>query len=1176
MYNDGAGTRILTKELTVRTDAKITPEISVVSPTKTQTSVGFEISETDADNVGAITKIELVHKNGTVVADSLNQRTFANLLSNNAYTVKVTYVYNLNDGEGEHTVTKELAITTLAKATPEISVVSSTKTQTSVDFEISETDEDNVGAVTKIELVHKNGTVIADSLDQRNFANLLSNNAYTVKVTYVYNLNDGEGEHTVTKELAVTTDAKAAPSFIVKNESITTNGINAQYDITDVDNILSAYKVELYKGNTLVSENSDKKIDFTGLSYYTDYTVKITYTYDLNDGNENQVETYSYAFKTLPYIDVTECSIANTSAVSEGETIFMSVKLDNPLGMTIESVVVNGEIYNVTGASTKNKIFVEIVYNGQFAGGDTYLKIDKVNAKIDNTTLSVAPKTELSDNVFINGKLEVLKIEYVNDRFEPIDWSFPSDTVYVLITLNNPTGYNVDSIVKYNYPTITEYTVTDIRRLDDNRYYYVDDMSHGWNVEYLTKLYYSNDYIEKSLTYSEITARCYIVASDEIKYISNADELKNMNGGYYYELKNDIDLFGIEWLGTEFNGVFDGKGYSIKNMSFVGTVKNSDAYIGLFSYGTGIIQNVNIKEATVIVELIADDGRTYSAFVGGIIAIVHSEVETFMHIQGCAVDEYSIFTVKNAAGFVYAGGIAGCLSRSTIKNCASSGNISASSNSSCFAYAGGIAGYASDSTITNCTNSGDMSAGSLSGEACAGGIVGGASYDIITNCTNSGNISAVSSSYSAYSGGMAGNAYSDIIITNCTNRGSIYSSNRAGGIVGECSGGYVSNCTNSAHVSASATYTINTYAGGLIGFARGTTITNSCNSGSISASSTGNYASYSGGLVGYAFSGDSTVNITNSYNSGNVSTSDTNQAYSGGLIGSAELKITIEDSYNNSSVSATGKSARSGGLVGMGIHTITIIGSYNNGSVIAIGNYASSGGLVGYAGGVIITNSYNSGNVSTSDTTDQSYSGGLVGYTGDATITNSYNSGNVSLSTKDTSYASSGGLVGQVYHFGVVIITNSYNIGNVSATGQNAHSGGLVGRTEGTITITDSYNRGSVSTTGNYASYSAGLVGCVYDDKITITNSYNSGDVSASTTDTDQGYSGGLIGYAGGATIINSYSLVSGNNNYNGEPCTAEQLNSMEFYTQTLGWSEADWDFSELDVENGKYPKLKY
>ena len=63
-----------------------------------------EINETDADNVGEITKIELFRGNTLLkTAENLSVRSFDGLLSNNTYTVKVTYVYNLNDGEGKAT-----------------------------------------------------------------------------------------------------------------------------------------------------------------------------------------------------------------------------------------------------------------------------------------------------------------------------------------------------------------------------------------------------------------------------------------------------------------------------------------------------------------------------------------------------------------------------------------------------------------------------------------------------------------------------------------------------------------------------------------------------------------------------------------------------------------------------------------------------------------------------------------------------------------------------------------------------------------------------------------------------------------------------------------------------------------------------------------------------------------
>ena len=295
--NDGNGEQTIVKEREIKTLAKSVPQISVINPTQTQTSVGFEIEETDTDNVGSVTKIELVHKNGTVVADSLDQRVFANLLSNNTYTVKVTYTYDLNDGNGEQTIIKERELKTLAKPVPQISVANPTQTQTSVGFEIEETDNDNVGTVTKIELVHANGTVVADSLDQRTFANLLSNNTYTVKVTYAYDLNDGNGVQTLTAEANIKTLAKTAPQFVISNEKATSGNLTADYIFTDVDSVLASYKVELYNGETLVAQNIENKISFTDLEYLIDYTITITYTYDLNDGMGVQTATATKPFK---------------------------------------------------------------------------------------------------------------------------------------------------------------------------------------------------------------------------------------------------------------------------------------------------------------------------------------------------------------------------------------------------------------------------------------------------------------------------------------------------------------------------------------------------------------------------------------------------------------------------------------------------------------------------------------------------------------------------------------------------------------------------------------------------------------------------------------------------------------------------------------------------------------
>ena len=61
------------------------------------------------------------------------------------------------------------------------------------------------------------------------------------------------------------------------------------------------------------------------------------------------------------------------------------------------------------------------------------------------------------------------------------------------------------------------------------------------------------------------------------------------------------------------------------------------------------------------------------------------------------------------------------------------------------------------------------------------------------------------------------------------------------------------------------------------------------------------------------------------------------------------------------------------------------------------------------------------------------------------------------------------------------------------------------------------------------------------------------------------------------AKIENCFALFGGKDSTAGYVHTVDgsQINSKRFYVETLGWSEDIWDFSDLDVENGKCPKLK-
>lgn len=634
-----------------------------------QDSVDFTFLWNEDATSKNITSLKL-YKDGKLEKElSTSANKITGLLSNNTYVLVAEYS---NAGNTESIY---IEFTTFEKGVPGITLNKTGATESKVEFEIIEVDKENVGNITKIELIHNGTSTLASSTSVREFTNLLSNNAYTVRVTYEYNLNDGKGTQTIVKEVEI---------------------------------------------------------------------------------------------RTRACIDVIDCQIANTSAVSEGETIYMQVKLDNPSGMKIESIVINGKTYNVTGASTSNKIFVEIVYNGQFAGGNTYLKIDQINASLSGESYTITPKSELGDNVFINGKLELVSLQYVNKNFEPIDYVFASDELYILFTFDNPTGYIIDD--------------QDLTRLDDNRWY--RPLETRYNNYQVSAITYHNEYISKTITFEEKHAYVFVVPNDEIVYVSTVEDLKNVDQGFHYVLTNDIDLSGIEWSGVPFYGFLDGNGYSIKNMSFVGTISNTDASLGLFSTASGVIQNLNIQDATIIANVTGDEYVQAGFFVAQ-----NSEA---LIMKNCIADKNSVLSLTvNEAAKVYVGGFVGRAgNKISFANCVNSGAIISNGSSNGQLYSGGFIGRAgSKISFANCSNEGNVSSNSDydDGIAYSGGFVGFASSATFVNCANIGNVN-VNSNGNSNVGGFVGRTSSSYLVSsfnNCVNGGVINGRPNAGGFIGK-------------------------------------------------------------------------------------------------------------------------------------------------------------------------------------------------------------------------------------------------------------------------------------------------------------------------------------------------------------------------------------------------------
>ncbi len=711
--------------------------------------------------------------------------------------------------------------------------------------------------------------------------------------------------------------------------------------------------------------------------------------------------------------------------------------------------------------------------------------------------------------------------------------------------------------------------------------------------------------------------------------ISEAEDLNGISLDGKYALVCDIDLGGAEWtpIGTSddpFIGEFNGKGYTVSNFK----ITTGSAYVGLFGYNNGVIENLGVENFTVNV--------SYSGTVcaGGLVGY---------NDGGSILNSYATGEVSATASSARAGGLVGYNS-GDILNSYATGEVRATSSGSS-AYAGGLAGYNSGS-ILNSYAAGDVRATSSSSNnssAYAGGLVGYNNSGGITNSYATGDVSATATSTStrsyAYAGGLVGSNSGDITNSYATGNVSatgFYSAD-AGGLVGENDGGSITNCYRYSGQTFYRKQGSDTYS------TASNTLGTAVSLDNLKSPSWVNENLWTIEFEIWDFSNgyptldyeyiDSAI-IT-------ISTAEELERLQGQtLVLSYELNADIDlggmewtpvaifyGTFNGNGYTVSNFKITTGrryvGLFGynkgviknLGVENFTVNVSYYSDDVYA-------GGLVGRNAGGDITNSYATGNVSATSSNSKAYAGGLVGYNYRGSITNSYATGNVSATSTSSSSAYAGGLVGynsgdilnsyaagnvsassgdDAYAGGLVgynggSITNSYATGNVSATSTStststrfyAYAGGLVGYNSGSIL--NSYATGEVSaTSSNSKAYVGGLVGYnISSGGSGITNSYATGNVSATSTSTSTStrsyaYAGGLVGYNGGGSITNCY-RYSGQTFYRKEGSdtystasntlgTEEDLTTLQsvsFHTSTLGWDERVWNFAE-----GAFPTLK-
>ncbi len=293
--------------------------------------------------------------------------------------------------------------------------------------------------------------------------------------------------------------------------------------------------------------------------------------------------------------------------------------------------------------------------------------------------------------------------------------------------------------------------------------------------------------------------------------ITSVADLKSMGTTGYYKLANDIDLSGeTHWqpignydFGTDFNGTFDGNGYTIRNL----TVNNPGYDGGLFGSIApgGVVKNLNLENVNVT-GIFANSDYGYGAVAG----------------WNSGRIEHVNVKVKKIESYANVGGIAG--------------------------WGDGTIAYAAvepfdDSSFLR-TTAGPTNGGSI------GGIIG-RNQGIIEYARSAIRVTTTSSG----AGGIAGHndpGYG-AVIRYSYNTGDIFAYNTAGGLVGN--GGNVENSYSTGNVTGSVALAIDNSVGGIFGYFNGRNSFNLYSTGSVTISS--------GGAAGGGFLGISNPGVGN-------------------------------------------------------------------------------------------------------------------------------------------------------------------------------------------------------------------------------------------------------------------------------------------------------------------------
>ncbi len=433
---DGEGLQTANIVQSFTTLAKTNPSLNLEVATSTQNQLTFEVSIFDVDFVGTLSAIEL-RLDGVLVQEKtdLSSRMFEQLQSNTSYEIIALYRFDLNDGKGTQSISKSAVAVTLAKSVPIVTIAPVDITTTSVAFTVDVDDADAVGALSQIEIFFEGDVVVeAQSLTERVISGLTPDRNYVFKVTYTYNLNDGQGEQFIEQTFSFNTLSQKIPQLRFTENTVGKNSLTFGLDITDPDRIGELHAVTLTRGVIPVSSFSDLTArSVSGLLPKTTYTLTVTYRYTLEGVTEDIIITQDVTTQrwdgqgtqALPYIIETPLEFIfmyeapNAHFVVANDLDFASIQ-------NYQAFVFNGTLdgagYTLKNLNYTDNSDTQTVRLGLFArneGTIKNLRLENISITSDtvasvNAGLLVAENFGTVENVTVSGTVYVDSFGAVN------------------------------------------------------------------------------------------------------------------------------------------------------------------------------------------------------------------------------------------------------------------------------------------------------------------------------------------------------------------------------------------------------------------------------------------------------------------------------------------------------------------------------------------------------------------------------------------------------------------------------------------------------------------------------------------------------------------------------------------------------------------------------------------